>query len=157
MLASPSWLAWSEDLRVSGHWTCAQSAFRKENKWTYSIWPWQHHKHYFYKATLLCIAQDAADCYRWNATVCVLFTSTSPAQMAEMIEMSFGMWTLQTTEPCIKWVPSSPPPWEGALWGRHTWARSGLPTIYSLTGQAMWLLANTEVASVLIFTHTMLY
>jgi len=109
MLASPSWLAWSEDLRVSGHWTCAQSAFRKENKWTYSIWPWQHHKHYFYKATLLCIAQDAADCYRWNATVCVLFTSMSPAQMAEMIEMSFGMWTLQTTEPCIKWGPSSPP------------------------------------------------
>jgi len=40
-----------------------------------------------------------------------------------------------------------PPHRKGHFWGRHTWARSGLLTIYSLTGQAMWLLANTEVAS----------
>ena len=36
-------------------------------------------------------------------SVCLSDTTVSPTKMAEPIVMPFGMWTLGTKEPCIRW------------------------------------------------------
>jgi len=48
---------------------------------------------------------DVAYCYRLSSMVCQSVTHVSTAEMAELIEMPFGLKTGGLREPCIRWGP----------------------------------------------------
>jgi len=52
-----------------------------------------------------------------SLSLSVLFTTTSPAKMAEPVKMPFGLWTLPSPkERCIRWgLVQIPLQWEGPL------------------------------------------
>jgi len=39
---------------------------------------------------------DAAYCYRLSCVICQFVTTVSPAKMAELIQMPFGLWAQGT-------------------------------------------------------------
>jgi len=62
---------------------------------------------------------DVAYCYRPSSVVCRSVTLVSPAKMAELIEMPFGLRT--RVGPGNHVLDGSPdPPWEGAILGAQS-------------------------------------